>query len=298
MNSMTVQLFRLVLVISLIASVSACVTTTKPLKAKTTVDQTAQYEKAKTAFNQKNYERAALLLKPLAEQGHADAQYALGYMYHNGLGVPRNYKLSTQWLAISAAKGNEKAMEALRRLSLPGSGTIANNEQTASPSTQTPVEKTEVIMAASEEPQMPETPKPTIPLLPETPTEETPKTDSTKSPEAMAPAIISETITTLTDGEQWIMNQPAEHYTIQLIASGNEVAIQRFINDNHLHDSAVYYRIRRNGVDWFTLIQGSFESVSLAKSAIKNLASPLQAAKPWIKPIADIQKALAARQNY
>lgn len=91
------------------------------------------------------------------------------------------------------------------------------------------------------------------------------------------------------------MDQPAEHYTIQLIASGNEAAIQRFINDNNLHDSAVYYRTRRNGGDWFTLIQGSFESVSLAKSAIKNLASPLQIAKPWIKPIAGIQKALAAR---
>lgn len=292
---MTVQLFRLVLMISLIASVAGCVTTTKPLKTKTTVDQTAQYEKAKAAFHQKNYERAASLLTPLAEQGHADAQYALGYMYHNGLGVPRNYRLSIQWLNIAAAKGNKKAMEALRRLSLPAGDTADNNEKTTSAPTQASAEKTEAIMAAGKEPQAAETPRPTTTLLPEPPTEDALQTDSTKSPEAMAPATISETITALTDGEQWIMDQPAEHYTIQLIASGNEAAIQRFINDNNLHDSAVYYRTRRNGGDWFTLIQGSFESVSLAKSAIKNLASPLQIAKPWIKPIAGIQKALAAR---
>lgn len=295
MNSMTVRLFRLVLIISLIASVSGCATTTKLGKTETPVDQTAQYEKAKTAFNQQNYERTASLLKPLAEQGHSDAQYVLGYLYHNGLGVPRNYKLSIQWLSVAAAKGNEKAKEALRRLSLLGSDTVDNNEQTTSASIQTPVEITEAIMVVSEEPQVAEALKPTIPLLPGTPTQATLQTEPTETPEVMARTITSDPITTLTDDEQWIMNQSAKHYTIQLIASGNEVAMQRFINDNNLHDSAVYYRTRRNGGNWFTLIQGSFESISLAKSAIKKLASPLQIAEPWIKPIADTQKALASR---
>jgi hypothetical protein len=293
---MTVRLFRLVLMISFIASIAGCATT-KPGKPETPDDQARQYEKAKTEFNQQHYERSASLLKPLAEQGYADAQYALGYMYHNGLGVPRNYTLSIQWLNVAAAKGNEKAMEALRRLSLPGSDTVDNNQPTTSASTQTPVEKTDAIIAVSKEPQAAEIPKPSTPLLPDTPTEAALQTDPTKSPEAMTPAITSETITTLTDDEQWIMNQSNKHYTLQLIASGNEVAIQRFIHDNHLHNNAVYYRIRRNGGNWFTLIQGSFESISLAKSAIKKLAPPLQIAEPWIKPIADIQKALAARQN-
>lgn len=293
---MTARLFRLLLMVSLIASVAGCTTTTKRVKTETIVDQTAQYEKAMTAFDRQNYQRAALLLKPLAEQDFADAQYALGYMYHNGLGVPRNYTLSIQWLNVAAAKGNEKALEALRRLSLPGSDPVDNNhEQTKSTSTQTPVEITEAIITVGEEPQAAETPKPTIPLLPDTPTETDLQAEPMETVEAMARAITSETKTKLTDDEQWIMNQPKEHYTIQLIASGNEVAMQRFINENNLHDSAVYYRTRRNGGDWFTLIQGSFESISLAKSAISKLASPLQIAEPWIKPIVDIQKALAAR---
>jgi len=281
--------------ISLIVSVASCTTTTKLTKTETFINQATQYEKAKTAFNQKDYERTALLLKPLAEQGHADAEYSLGYLYHNGLGVPRNYKLSIQWLNVAAAKGNEKAIEALRRLSLLGSDTADNNEQTTSVSTQTPVETSETIMSVSEEPQATDTPNPTTPRLLDTPTEADLQAVPMETPEAVAHAITSKTITTFTDGEQWIMNQSAEHYTIQLIASGNEVAMQRFINENNLQDSAVYYRTRRNGSNWFTLIQGSFKSLTLAKNAVRKLSSPLQIADPWIKPIVDIQKALAAR---
>jgi Sel1 repeat-containing protein/sporulation related protein len=298
MNPMTVRLFRLVLIVSFIASITGCATTTRLGKTEKPADQATQFEKAKTEFNQQNYERAALLLMPLAKQGHTDAQYALGYMYHNGLGVPRNYKLSIQWLSVASAKGNGKAMEALRRLSLLSSDAVDNSEQTTSSSTQTPVETTEAITAASEEPQAAKTPKLTTPRLPDAPTETAPQREPRETPEVMARTTTSEIITTLTDDEQWIMSQPDKHYTIQLIASGNEVAMHRFINENNLHDSALYYRTRRNGGNWFTLVQGSFESLSLAKSAIRKLTSPLQIAEPWIKPIADIQKALADRQLY
>lgn len=294
MNSMSVRLFKLLLMVSLLASVTGCATT-KPGKIERSVEQAAQFEKAKIEFNQQNYERTASLLMPLAEQGHADAQYALGYMYHNGLGVPRNYKLSTQWLNIAAAKGNGKAMEALRRLSLVSRDHVGNEEQTTSASTQAPVETTEVVTTVTEKPYTAETSKPITLRFPDETTDAGLQTEPREAPEVMARSTTSEIITTLTDDEQWIMDQSAEHYTIQLIASGNEAAIQRFINDNSLQDSAVYYRTRRNGGNWFTLIQGSFESLSLAKSAIRKLASPLQIAEPWIKPIADIQKALAAR---
>lgn len=285
MNSMTVRLFRLVLIVSLIANISACATETKLGETEKPADQATQFEKAKMAFNQQNYERSAVLLKPLAEQGHVDSQYALGYMYHNGLGVPRNYKLSTQWLSMAAAKGNDKAMEALRRLALLDSDIINVNEQT-------PVE---AVTTINKEAQTAKTPKPITPQLSDTPAEVALQREPRETPELMGHATASETITILTDNEQWIMNQPGDYYTIQIIATSNEAALRRFINENHLQNSAVYYQTQRNGSDWFTLIQGSFKSLSLAKGAIKKLASPLQKAEPWIKPIADIQKALADR---
>lgn len=231
----------------------------------------------------------------MAEQGYADAQYALGYLYYNGLGVPRNDTLSIQWLKEAAAKGNEEAIEALRRLSLLDSDIVNINEQTTSQSTQTPVEEIETVMAPRKETHVAETLKPTTPDFPGTPAEAVPQVESTEASEVMVPAVTSEGRTTFTDDEQWIMNQSSDHYTIQIIATSNEATLQRFINEHNLQDSAVYYRTQRNGGNWFTLIQGNFKSLSLAKNAIKKLVLPLQLEEPWIKPIAGIQKALADR---
>jgi DamX protein len=93
------------------------------------------------------------------------------------------------------------------------------------------------------------------------------------------------------------MSQPAENYTIQIVASGNEAAVRRFITEHNLQDAAAYYRSQRNGSNWFTVILGSFETLSQAKSALSKLDSSLQMAKPWIKPVAQVQEALAARNS-
>ena len=54
------------------------------------------------------------MLLPLARQGHKEAQYAIGYMYHYGYGVPRNEKESTRWIATAAARGHVKAQQAMQ----------------------------------------------------------------------------------------------------------------------------------------------------------------------------------------
>ena len=41
-----------------------------------------------------------------AEQGVARAQYNLGRMYHQGLGVPQNYVYAHMWWHIAASSGN------------------------------------------------------------------------------------------------------------------------------------------------------------------------------------------------
>lgn len=46
--------------------------------------------KARTAYESGNYHESAGLLMPLAQQGNAEAQYALGYQFFYGLGVKRD----------------------------------------------------------------------------------------------------------------------------------------------------------------------------------------------------------------
>jgi TPR repeat protein len=46
-----------------------------------------------------------------ADQGHAAAQHNLGFMYHNGLGVPQDYVMAHMWFNLAAALGDEKALK-------------------------------------------------------------------------------------------------------------------------------------------------------------------------------------------
>ena len=52
----------------------------------------ADFDKGLTAAQNGDFATALKEWKPLAEQGLAEAQYNLGLMYHNGDGVPQDYK--------------------------------------------------------------------------------------------------------------------------------------------------------------------------------------------------------------
>jgi TPR repeat protein len=46
-----------------------------------------------------------------AEQGHVNAQYNLGVMYRNGLGVSRDHVLAHMWWSISGFNGDEEGVK-------------------------------------------------------------------------------------------------------------------------------------------------------------------------------------------
>ncbi len=48
-------------------------------------------EDSRAAYQRGDYATAMALLRPLAESGHAAAQYGLGLMYVRGDGVPQDY---------------------------------------------------------------------------------------------------------------------------------------------------------------------------------------------------------------
>ncbi|MDR2869584.1 MAG: sel1 repeat family protein [Deferribacteraceae bacterium] len=51
-----------------------------------------------------------------AELGYADAQYNLGYAYHRGEGVERNYDEAAKWYTLAATQGHKTAQQMLERL--------------------------------------------------------------------------------------------------------------------------------------------------------------------------------------
>jgi TPR repeat protein len=66
-------------------------------------------EDADAAIKRRDYATAVRLIRPLAEQGDANAQYKLGVFYDNGLGVPQDKIRAYMWLNLSAAQGRGAA---------------------------------------------------------------------------------------------------------------------------------------------------------------------------------------------
>ncbi len=65
----------------------------------------AGYDEGLAAYKRGDYETALREFKPLAEQGHPRAQWALGFMYYNGEGVPQNHAEAAKWLRRAAEQG-------------------------------------------------------------------------------------------------------------------------------------------------------------------------------------------------
>ena len=65
------------------------------------------------AYKREDYKTAYKLLLPFAEQGDADAQQKVGYMYAQGKGVPQDDKEAVKWWTLSAEQGNAAAQYSL-----------------------------------------------------------------------------------------------------------------------------------------------------------------------------------------
>ena len=62
------------------------------------------YQDGLDAFNRGDYETALEFFEPFAEEGIDRAQYNLGLMYHNGLGVTQDYKEALKWYRLAAGQ--------------------------------------------------------------------------------------------------------------------------------------------------------------------------------------------------
>ena len=75
-------------------------------------------ETARAAYEREDYEAALRELRPLAEQGDAEARVMLGEMYYSGKGVPGNgvpkdYGEALKWVKPAAEQGHAAAQHRL-----------------------------------------------------------------------------------------------------------------------------------------------------------------------------------------
>ncbi|WP_229669324.1 tetratricopeptide repeat protein [Legionella impletisoli] len=68
------------------------------------------------SFQVQDYRSAFIRLKPEAEKGNPDAQYAVGYMYFYGQGVTEDRKKALFWIKCAAKAGQPDAIAAMKML--------------------------------------------------------------------------------------------------------------------------------------------------------------------------------------
>ena len=66
----------------------------------------APIDDAVAAYDRGDYAQALKILRPLATQGNAGAQYNIGFMYASGQGVTQDYKEAVKWYRLAAAQGD------------------------------------------------------------------------------------------------------------------------------------------------------------------------------------------------
>ena len=75
-----------------------------------------RFDAGREAYLAGEYSDAFELLLSAAQNGNSDAQYTIGYMYYEGLGVNRDENAALRWIRQSAESGNRRAVEALGQL--------------------------------------------------------------------------------------------------------------------------------------------------------------------------------------
>ena len=90
----------------------------------------ADFQKGWDAYNRGDYATALREFTPLAEQGDADAQFNLGWMYYEGRGVPQDYETAVKWWTLAAEQGDPHAQFNLGVMYRNGEG-VPQDDRTA-----------------------------------------------------------------------------------------------------------------------------------------------------------------------
>lgn len=80
------------------------------------IANTISFNEGIKSFKVQDYRQAFIRLKPVAERGNPEAQYAVGYMYYYGQGVTEDRQKAWFWITLAAAAGQPDAIAATKIL--------------------------------------------------------------------------------------------------------------------------------------------------------------------------------------
>jgi TPR repeat protein len=83
------------------------------------------------AYKAGDFDKAAQLLRPLADKGNADAQQKIGRLYERGKGLPKDFTQAEKWYRKAAEQGDAAAQARLGFMYRIGEGLTRDPKQAA-----------------------------------------------------------------------------------------------------------------------------------------------------------------------
>ena len=318
-NTIKILIFSIISITTLTLAGCSTQEENTPVKpAVQSLDQTI-YLRARKAYLARNYKTAAALLDPIAEKGNANAQYTLGYLYYYGKGVKRSLKQAMGWFNKAANQNHQRAINALSTINEAikkkpvAARPVTNNtpakvidlrtkkasvpaQSNPAPTptapvvlpTSVPVYKGAAIKIISPEPKPVHTPV----IIPAQKPVPPPPLKLAKQKTKPIPAVSDSQLQLEEKGRQWIMNQPPEHYTIQLASSSRVNSALNFIKNAALDGVFLFRYTDKKGQVRLNVIHGSIFSFTNAKKKLKRLHQR-GFKNAWIRGIGPIQKIIS-----
>lgn len=214
-------------------------------------------------YENEDFETAAQQLQKLSEQGNPDAQYALGYMYYYGKGVPESTIMAKYWIAQSARAGNPSAVEALNLLQ-------RSNGPAKAPDLQD-------LLSSNTHP-LPRAPTVQPPLLIPEPDHSYLGKQSSHPTETVViqPKPVPVTfipVIALPDCAPLVSDNA---YRIQLMSSYSAAEVRNFTQKYGQQILLQCFRSKRPEGDWYLLTTGRYWNETDAKTALKQLPDAIK----------------------
>ena len=90
----------------------------------------------------------------------------------------------------------------------------------------------------------------------------------------------------------WLLQQNKNYWTLQVLGARDPQTLVNFMQTHHLEQDTAWYRTTLNNEDWYVLVHRFYTNRDIARNAISRLPAPVRQARPWVRSLDSIQKAM------
>jgi hypothetical protein len=268
-----------------------------------------QLQAGKVAFADANFKKAFHELLPVAAYGNPQAQYAVGYMYYYGFGVPHDAESGLFWMNRSAAQHYGpaiKALEVIRRgvpvCELDAArekvyATTYKDEHVTCDPGRTWSNKPAPVVKAPEVPCHEPLASQRSVSYPQSEVRLSPLSELNTPPSVSVPhtpSVVAEAkpyIPLPKASLPRIAQNNADAYALQVYGAFRLAHVKSVQNELGLSKETRVWRTKNQTKDWYVLTYGSYPSIADARLARDTLPPQVNDLEPWVRRLDRLEQA-------